>query len=204
MKERPILMTTENAQKVHEGTKTQTRRIVKYSPILGEPDYWCSKINESDFVRFVGDCRRFCPYGQVGDRLWIREACWIFGSWQKNGKTKAGQQKWKFVQSGRREVVFDRQGGFYPLKRGDAGFGFVRRPSILMPRWACRSVVELTDVRVERLQEISQDDAIAEGCGSHHTTPREEFIKLWESINGKGSWALNPWVWVLTFAKVSA
>jgi uncharacterized protein YhfF len=64
--------------------------------------------------------------------------------------------------------------------------------------------VELTDVRVERLQEISQDDAIAEGCGSHHTTPREEFIKLWESINGKGSWALNPWVWVLTFAKVSA
>jgi hypothetical protein len=71
-----------------------------------------------------------------------------------------------------------------------------------MPRWACRTVVELTEVRVERVHEITQEDAKAEGCGSHHTTPRGEFMQLWESINGAGSWAANPWVWVISFRRI--
>jgi hypothetical protein len=74
-----------------------------------------------------------------------------------------------------------------------------------MPRWACRTVVELTDVRVERVQEISEDDAKAEGCKPHYPSGvdgriyRRPFECIWESINGKDSWELNPWVWVLEF-----
>lgn len=212
MKERPILMTPDNAGKVFEGAKTQTRRIVKYSPILGEPDYWCSKIGESYFVRVMGDYRRFCNYGQVGGRLWIREA---------------------YARSGCLDNCAHL--GCHTLYKGSSkkslgAYGAVKwKSSIHMPRWACRTVVDLTDVLVERVQDITEDNAKAEGaafvceqCGSDLDTQegsevhaacddldcnqgsyREGFRRLWNSINGTGSWERNDWVWVLTMRRVT-
>lgn len=181
MKERPILMTPENAQKVFDGTKPQTRRIVKRT--------------DSGRVKRVGSTKNWhlgdpdavlaCPYGVVGDRLWIREA------WSRCDECSMEIYKGQGVMN-------------CPYcDASTAGLKFT--PSIHMPRWASRTVVELTEVRVERLQEISEKDCIAEGCGSPITRDMKKphFMRLWESINGPGSWALNPWVWVLTFRKVA-
>lgn len=225
MKERPILMTPENAQKCHEGTKTQTRRVVKQQPpedvgkILGPEMYAPVKVDkfgeeypgEDVFGVYSddGEWGAVFPYGQVGDRLWVRE-----NGWERPARTpkmlRDGADTWE-------RFYFDAL-----LDAGEAeelkGYGFKRRPSIHMPRWACRTVLEITEVRVERLQEISDKDARAEGCPTHvveHTFRKvyrdekeraihriESFQRLWESINGHGSWALNPWVWVLELRRV--
>lgn len=193
MRERPILMTSENAQKCYEGTKMQTRRIVK--PRNG---------STADYAGVDYPC----PYGVAGDRLWVRE-----NGWERPARTskmlRDGADTWE-------RFYFDAL-----LDSGEAeelkGYGFKRRPSIHMPRWACRTVLEITDVRVERLQEINLEDCQSEGvrCESYtgppyctwcsgHEAPchRDAYKTLWESINGVGSWALNPWVWVITFQKV--
>lgn len=223
MKERPILMTPENAQKVFDGTKTQTRRILKSQPwegmgrIDGPAFYAPTKVNKrtgeecpGDDVFGVydhtGEWSCVCPFGRPGDRLWIRE-----NGWERPERTpkmlRDGADTWE-------RFYFDAL-----LDDGEAaelkGYGFKRRPSIYMPRWASRTVVELTEVRVERLQEITEADALAEGCGTTlplgptyegwaDTVHRELFKQLWESINGNGSWALNPYVWVLRFKKVTS
>ncbi len=227
MKERPILMTPENAQKVHDGTKTQTRRILKSQPweglghIDGPAFYAPTKVNKRTGEEYPGDdvfgvydhtgewgC--VCPFGRPGDRLWVREA---------------------YARSGCRDNCTHL--GCHTLYKGSSAkslgaYGAVKwTPSIHMPRWACRTVVELTDVRVERLQEITAEDAINEGvrclgdgtydrddfsgCWTNYSrtettaywnSPVDSFHSLWESINGKGSWAQNPYVWVLTMRKV--
>jgi hypothetical protein len=76
------------------------------------------------------------------------------------------------------------------------------RPSIFMPRMASRILLEITDVRVQRLQEISDEDARAEGYDHSHAFPREWFALLWERIHGPGSWHANPWVWAITFRRL--
>lgn len=207
MKERPILMTTDNAQKVFEGTKTQTRRIVKLPSLLW--DY--PQMNGHGVAVFLDSARAnpydnaldvACPYGQLGDRLWIREpfcvgrpalqsGCGIIPYY---GKIKGAHDSLicKTVYRGK-------WGESDPPKW---------RPSLHMNRRFSRTVVELTDVRVERLQEITEEDAKAEGCKPHAPSGfdgrvyRRPFECLWESINGKDSWALNPWVWVLTMRRV--
>ena len=208
MKERPIVMTPENAQKCHIGAKTQTRRLVKLPA-------WSTEVAEDN----ARSCVPFCPYGQVGDRLWVRE-----NGWERPARTpkmlRDGADTWE-------RFYFDAL-----LDAGEAeelkGYGFKRRPSIHMPRWACRTVLEITDVRVERLQEISEEDAIAEGvtclggvngtydrddfsgCWTNYSntetaaywnSPIDSYHSLWDSINGVGSWALNPWVWVIEFRR---
>jgi hypothetical protein len=186
MKERPILMTPESAQKCHDGTKTQMRRIVKYSPILGEPDYWCSKNSEPVFMRVMGDYRRSCPYGFIGDRLWVRE---------------------RWAWTGEKAYLY--QGNPADARIAEEWNKWCRMkwtPSIHMPRLACRTVVKIIDVRVERLQDISEEDAVAEGVtrddNDERWNPIRAYKYIWESINGKGSWELDPWVWVLSFKKV--
>lgn len=213
MKERPILFTPENAQKSHDGLKTETRRLNGLEQFNAQPDRW--RLEGDTFV-FDGGFEYVpvprCPYGGVGDRLWVREAWRVTG-----GKEYEYQQRIEDVHY-----------------RGDINesieFGPAKwRPSIHMPRWACRTVLELTGVRVERLQDCSEADARAEGaafvcelCGCDLDTDhgaavhfacddpdcerashREGFMRLWESINGAGSWDANPWVWVLEFRRVT-
>jgi len=191
MKDRPILFTPENAQKCHEGTKTQTRRIIK-----------CNVEQWEDVGLFVTE--NPCPYGDPGDRLWVREP---FSTTRDDGKC---------IYKG------------WPMFEGMKEFDWKWTPSIHMPKRACRTYLEITEIRVERLQEISEEDALAE-IGALETVTQEwvddckpgshahelatmllgkqlraklSFMNLWESINGSGSWAANPWVWAITFKKV--
>lgn len=212
MKERPMLMTPENAQKCHDGTKTMTRRTVKPQP-TGDVEWYgyhhSGREQDCGFYPMKGnpkdiDCweqadgsKLVCPYGVGGDRLWFRET-WCQDS--RGGRMPNGQ-----------DAVFYR--GSMPDQAIWQGFW---KPAIHMPRWACRTVGEIVSVQVERLQEITEADAQAEGCENRHdvfhaaiqssidNVYRRNFAQLWESINGPGSWGLNPWVWVIEFKKVVA
>lgn len=132
-----------------------------------------------------------CPHGRPGDRLWVKE------TWGALPHMMGGVQ---------RETLRYRADGEYQNERGTWRW----RPSIHMPRWASRITLEITDVRVERLQDISEADAKAEGVSMPDGTPtppdfwsyQQEFRHLWEQINGPGSWDANPFVWVVTFRRI--
>lgn len=174
MKERPILMTPENAQKCFDGVKSQTRRIVK--------DINPTFLQGNPTGQQIHNAMR-CPYGEVGDRLWIRESFCI---------TSADE--------GTQGLLYRGQCEEYPsLKK-------IWKPSLHMPRWACRTVVQITEIRVQRVQDISDDDKIAEGMDPN-TCLRgrtDQWIMLWNSINGDDSWDENPWVWCISFKKVAS
>jgi hypothetical protein len=170
MKERPILFSAPMIRALLAGTKTQTRRIVK----PGAPDDWNA-----------------CPYGVIGDRLWVREthapAADSWGAWERRMQ-KDG--------CGPAPVIH---------YAADGGDPFVEkwRPSIHMPRWASRITLEIVAVRVERLQDISEADVAAEGVLVDDIAPPywRSYRELWEQINGAGSWDLNPWVWIVEFTR---
>jgi hypothetical protein len=181
-KERPILFNTQMVKAILNGQKTQTRRILKQDAP--------------------------CPFGQAGDRLWVRET-WAnidtAPTW--NGASMCEESQ-----------------NVYRADFGPEPVDWNWRPSIHMPRAASRITLEITGIRVERLNDISKSDAVAEGIESFRpvpgdgpaetiykdytgknavpyfiTDPRESFRTLWESINAPGSWGKNPWVWVIDF-----
>lgn len=184
MKERPILFSGAMVRAILDGKKTQTRRIFKgTTEHKGEynPDY---------LERWKGDkgWADICPYGRIGDHLWVRET-------------------WSDHEVG--EPVLYRAS--VPID-DDVDRDFKWRPSIFMPRWASRITLEIVNVRVERLQEISGSDAKAEGITmplsqrcefqSEYAAYISAYRDLWDSINGKGAWGLNPWVWAIEFERV--
>jgi hypothetical protein len=191
IKERPIIFSAPMVRSLLGGTKTQTRRVAKGERASrGLESGWHLKpygfVTDSQFAKAA------CPYGQLGDRLWVRESHWYF-------KDK-----------------YDHETGYFPPKltveyvefRADGDSD--RRgwyPSIHMPRWASRILLEITGVRVERLQGISEADALAEGVSNTLHLPggrfaNENYAHLWWTINGDGSWEANPWVWVIEFKVV--
>lgn len=200
-KERPILFSGEMVRAILEGRKTQTRRIVKpqlpenYIPIgsgyVGADCYWTTfddpSSDDADLITV------HCPYGKVGDRLWVREA--ISKPFPLDVKSQ------NFT-------------GFYRATEPERKVQWT--PSIHMPRWASRIALEVTGVRVERLQDITEEDAKAEVASERpahgkivgnlgragHWQFRQGFRELWDEINGKrASWGSNPWVWVVEFKK---
>ena len=196
MKERPILFNGEMVRAILEGSKTQTRRVMKPQSdkfIWGRPAYHydlgCYAVDSQDGWKFVN-----CPYGQPGDRLWCRET-WqvhrldgITGKEFPNILYKADSSTRLFIN----ECVWK-----YNREKPQW------RPPIHMPRWASRITLEINDIRVERLQDISEEDAWAEGC--EIDDGRMGWLKyrqLWESINGAESWASSPWVWVIEFKRL--
>lgn len=195
MKERPILFSAPMVRALLAGTKTQTRRRVKPQPQGGwsSGDHGCS----CDARENVGPC----PYGKAGDRLWVKEtwkADQIWDGFRPLDVPEGEAVLYTADEHATRVIPFD--------------WGR-RRPSIFMRRWMSRITLELTGVRVERLNEISEEDAEAEGvvgCARQNSYPRgceglpqrAEYAILWESINGSGSWGANPWVWVLEFERV--
>jgi hypothetical protein len=162
-----------------DGSKTQTRRVVKPQ----------AAVLTDEMARALGVQPPAaqnppvipCPYGIPGDRLWVRET---WADWS-DGLAPADESS-------------------HILYRADTDRPDPKRwrPSIFMPRAASRILLEITDVRVQRLQEISDDDARAEGYDRSHAFPREWFALLWERINGADSWNTNPWVWAITFRRV--
>jgi len=205
VKERPILFSAPMVRGVLDGSKGQTRRVVKGVPgsvnnIVWDDvgDSWLA-ISDEGMEREL-----ICPYGKPGDRLWVRESTKenCTGSFSF-GKYSADETP---VFEG-----FDRNPGS-PHRCAEWWYSRKSCPSIHMPRWASRILLEITGVRVERLHDISQDDCRSEGCPGGHdsipdygysATPREHFEWIWESINGKGSfYAANPWLWVIEFKRV--
>lgn len=192
MTERPILFSGPMVRAVLDGRKTQTRRVIKHVACSGTHELSPKEMRPGEW--FCDECYASpyrCPYGAPGSKLWIRET---FGCHCHNS-----MQPMKGC-----ELVYraDDPGdiGEYPL----SGW----RPSVFMPRWASRITLDITGLRVERLQDISGDDVLAEGipepCRSEgHPNDRFQWFRgLWDSINGqKAPWESNPWVWIVSFER---
>ncbi|EBB9389300.1 hypothetical protein V6183_17320 [Enterobacter hormaechei] len=243
MTERGMIFNGEMVRAIRDGQKTQTRRIMKVQPDTSE--FGLRRIIESSIANEIGmyfwsqeDARGIkarskqfsCPYGDVGDRIWVRETWW-----------QAGQSHARYPDDdeygwyGSRRILFAADGNppnepndHYPNGLGGGKFSAAKpnhlwrkRPSIHMPRWASRILLEITDVRVERLNSISETDAEAEGIdmealfdsqdcydciAGHNMTGRPTatgaFKYLWETIYGSDSWQTNPWVWVIEFKRI--
>lgn len=196
MKERPILFSGPMVRAILDGRKTQTRRVLKRQYL--DPT-WIIRPATAD--RFNGHTHDWwlpggtvpvaairCPYGVPGDRLWVREAFGI------------------------PDAPYEREDKSLLIYRADESPRMAElnkhfwRPSIFMPRWASRLTLEVLRVRVERLQEISEDDAKAEGAvgaavETFAPSHRAAFENLWGEINGAESWKANPWVWVVEFQR---
>lgn len=194
MKEHPILFKGEMVRAILNGTKTQTRRMVKR---LKDPYLGC----ELAPCEIAGDksAASLCPHGQVGDRLWVKETTVNVEDHGYVGPVYAESD------DGRSIIEYGLSPS--PDDMTEVEPEDVRlRPSIFMSRAMSRITLEITGVRVEKLQDISRGDAMAEGCPFPNMQdgedPRQWYADLWESINGTGSWNANPWVWVIEFQRV--
>jgi hypothetical protein len=189
MTERPILFQGEMVRAILCGRKTQTRRAIKPVPTFnGGGAIFDGGDGQEDFVEPYWVFPETCKYGQPGALLWVRET-------------------WAPLPG---SVVLNV--AFYRADTKAAPDDVRWRPSIHMPRWASRITLRITDIRVERLQDISEDDARAEGCPypaewagrfvDRDETAKTWFKSLWNQINGPGAWDANPWVWVVCFERV--
>jgi hypothetical protein len=202
MKERLILFNSEMVCAILEGRKKQTRRVAKH-PLL----------QKMDFIGDFGDGwwgnengQVLCPYGQVGDQLWVRET-WYYDSHMHeltSGEPDAPDGRYLH------RLVYRATSPDWQITGG-------WKPSIFMPRWASRINLRITNVRVERVQDIDDTDALAEGvtlpsapcgdcsCLEMRGAYRCGFSCLWDSINANRgySWDSNPWVWVIEFEVVT-
>lgn len=201
MKERPILFSAPMVRALLAGTKTQTRRIIKPAP---REDISIGGVRGLVVNGQVTDADGWaawnrCLYGRPGDRLWVREA------WRSGRLTDRFPPR----EMTPHPVWYEADG-----QAPDACNGKLR-PGMFMPRWASRITLEVTGVRVERLQDISDADAVAEGIGLNEhaigvpltnpageTMPRATYRVLWDSINGAGAWERNCWVWVVEFRRL--
>lgn len=171
-KEHPILFSGPMVRAILDGTKTQTRRVVKklfygWMETASNPKCWQS-------------IKTQCPYGQIGDILWVRET-------------------WQYVD-------FAGEDNGYVYRATDPDWetmeGWRWKPSIFMPKQACRIKLRIEDLRVERLQSIPIMDCYKEGaCPPTSSTPIRDWQVLWEKVNGQQSWDDNPFVWVISFSR---
>lgn len=213
MKERPILFSAPMVSAILEGRKTQTRRIMRRQPDDVERFYRGEPTTDTDARHAILRCYnrpkgfKNCNSGWsanatyktpftefcVGDRLWVRETFMdLSGTGVEHRDSEGKLQRFAYAAD---------------CPKGSHGdelrkeFGLKWKPSIHMPRTACRIVLEITKIRVEQLQDISESDCLKEGVGSPilRDCKKPKFMQLWESINGTGSWNKNPWVWVVEF-----
>ena len=228
MRERPILMSAPMVRAILDGRKTETRRVVKcprgwegqyphLDPFAMPPAvWWWNGVHERVGVR------QECPYGVPGDRLWVREGAW----YDREVIGDIGATRCFFPGD---HVRFqDGRAGRAPFETTadllNLNGGLKKRPGIHMPRWASRITLEITDIRVQRLQDITRLDIVAEGwpmddrqegqvaCVRNglfsddyiDDASIEWYADLWDSINGKGAWDANPFVWAITFRRIEA
>lgn len=219
MTERGMIFNSEMVRAILDGRKTQARRIMAPQPaddiergIFPNPEAigWKSSLRH----KHGSTTAHFCPYGKPGDRIWVRETfqgpLFDYDLMDSYCKDPTPFEKPEFC-------VYKADGVPAPeFYDADDELHCCWRPSIHMPRWASRILLEITDVRVERLNAISQEDAQAEGMeltgwrptysdpdsGGEVWTPYDNFAQLWESIYGEESWKANGWVWVISFKRV--
>lgn len=220
MKERGMIFNGEMVRAIIDGRKTQTRRIVKPQPELtkGSGFSWNGALygagsDDRETNRNFAHVK--CPHGKPSDRIWVRETWGVVSHeldedgriqpWTPDRPATAIQEMpfGNGYYSG--HAIYAADGEF--TWGDDDGYEDGRscwKPSIHMPRAACRILLEITDVRVERLRSMSQDDARAEGviAASGPMEAGLAFRELWDSIYGPESWRDNPWVWVIEFKRV--
>lgn len=212
MKERPILFNGPMVKAILDGRKTQTRRIVKPQPqtdhVYIMPDGTLPGVFKNGYTeaKQIGDkiflsCRAGwmrCPYGMGGDRLWVRETWGLCDTEPKDGPENA-QIFYKATDESRRDMRYQKW-----------------RPSIHMPRWASRINLEITGIGIQRIQDISREDAREEGVTTnpYPTKTYQDwddpgvhvvlFSQLWDSVYAgtEGSWDSNPWVWIIEFRRI--
>ena len=200
MKARPILFSAPMVRALLAGRKTQTRRIIKPQPIA---------VRDVDGPKICPMClpplqsfAMTCKLGKPGDQLWVRE------TWQAVKPWGIG---YELCNPAHMDAEIH-----YRATAEKMVPELPWRPSIFMPRFASRITLEITEIRCERLNKISDDDAQAEGiylnqndwwdCGNGlrgESSPMAAYRALWETINGPGSWSANPWVWVISFQNAS-
>lgn len=234
MKERGMIFNGEMVRAILDGRKTQTRRIIKPQPeatLSGSlSGKWLSRPLNGLLLPKIEDIAIHCPFGVVGDRIWVRETfqgpLFDYDLMDSYCKDPTPFEKPEFC-------VYKADGVPAPeFYNADDELHCCWRPSIHMPRWASRIMLKITDVRVERLNSINEHDAIAEGlaeiskdwrtykygvpdrdgypgtddCGwpwhEWECYPISAYSKLWESIYGADSWQANPWVWVIEFKRI--
>lgn len=204
MRERPILFSEPMVRAILEGRKTKTRRALNKRELAG----FAAAADLGECGRFMdgqpitpGDRKyhsMLCRYGEPGDRLYVRE------TWHTDERDLV-------VARAQHEDAMSPSPIYYRADPANDGAGCIWRPSIHMPKWASRLLLEITSTRVERLQEISGMDAKREGVtipswlpedGADLDWARKEFQFLWSSINGPESWDANPWGWVVEFRRI--
>lgn len=221
MKERPILFSGDMVRAILDGSKTQTRRLRALEPINKMPECWeyrglneysgCFVFAEKGKSSYYEPAQWIrCPYGKIGDRLWVREAFSTVAFGRDFGV----------------EIVYAADEIDFPKVRGlqieskipgeyaarYRSLDLKKHSSRFMPRWASCITLEIGDVRVERLQWITPNDALDEGGGLNPTPVRQQYLaasqhafaNLWDSLNAKSGlgWDANPWVWVIEFWRV--
>ena len=240
MKERGIIFQGWGVRAILDNLKSLTRRLKGLEKINKTPDEWEQAVQLNDgswsfwgphgvdkeWVRnkaYPNGGGFKCPYGVVGDRLWVRET---FAKYQTINHTRRMDGRsfaeisdgFAAYRADGHETIVDLKDHIRLMSGADLEAIEVEndkwKPSIFMPRWASRIDLEITGVRVERLQEITEEDAIAEGsqipcaqlpksCQQATMTERTQFSRIWDSINKKHPWELNPWVWVIEFKRIS-
>lgn len=222
MKERPILFSGPMVRAILDGRKTMTRRVIKPQPRLIEPSmrwYWEKALDVNgrplvDASRQWWEYYGTSPYGKPGDQLWCRE------TWAPFIRGDGGDgyvRLIRFAADGAEIVVPPEHWAWWDKQENKHGYR--GRPSIHMPRWASRLTLEIEEIRVERLQEISEEDAEAEGVEFTEFWPDAErqepatgyaagkyaFHALWDSINSKRGfgWDMNPHIWVIKFRRLT-
>lgn len=220
MKQTGMLYMGEMVLALLEDRKTQTRRALRQR-IEGDPQY-----RVGDYLCDADTGKAFqCPYGHPGDRINVKETHYAWGRWEKRFSEEKGRDEWHFIDMTIETGHCYRYAAdvsVITMKRDSPIPGWHKRPAIFMPRVASRIALEVTGVRVERLQDISEADAKAEGAEpstfdfagpaeralldyplmEHGSPYRNGYALLWESINGSGSWDANPLVWVVEFRRL--
>lgn len=192
MRERPILFSAPMAIALLAGRKTQTRRLLK------QPRRRDGAQLAPELLQEIG-VGHACPYGVPGDRLWVKETWSADDIWDGAAP--------RAIPEGQ-PICYEADGATMFCEGVPCPMFGRKRPSIFMRQWMSRLALEVTEVRVERLHDISVEDAKAEGCrgidGDGHrgfVPPLDQFEALWRDINGHGSWIANPWVWVIGFRR---
>lgn len=227
MKKRPILMSGAMVRAALDGSKTQTRRPIKPAPemVAGKRiEPWAG--DPAALLQLLQESKRSCPYGRPGDLLRVRETFFAYGRWVTRYSEKKRRDEWHFIDMTAecdRAYQYDADSPDLPLAAGsdDVLPAWFKRPSIFMPDAASRILLEIVSVRVERLQDISDADIVAEGIdmealaesqdrydmvckgtdASGRATERSTWRELWESTGG--DWDANPWCWAITFKRVT-
>ncbi|VVP40511.1 hypothetical protein PS865_04832 [Pseudomonas fluorescens] len=199
-KERPILFSAPMVRAILDGRKTVTRRPVKGSALK-----WLEEF-APEFVALSAN--ELCPFGQIGERLWVRETWYCDHFEVQKGPYLQPADMHDLDQSREDGELVYAADGLAPYEQEQPTW----KPSIHMPRWACRILLEITDVRVERLQDISRADIRAEGLqcppelASDDVSPnyRDWYPAAWQELwnSTGGDWDANPWVWVVEFKRV--